>query len=298
MAAFAALVPMSKGGSSHRLADRLVALLREWDDDGKGTSSRRDVQMALQALGLYANAASVDGLFEEATLVLDGRLKYDALGRTLRRGAARVDKLKDRDARTRMAVVAYECDERAQLAAMDKSLRLKADAALQAVAARRAAALSSPGVTLSSATSLPRVSSLPTLGATGSTLPAAHSPPQAPRSVPERGRTKTFRKSDTITLRELQEPPPPKKAGVAAAAATAAPAAPGSPAAAAKAMMGGMGAWGKMRKASSAMSAFLPAEPPKKKTGPLKNFKIDHTSEVPVEAQARRRPLPRHPPHP
>ena len=76
---------MSKGGSSHRLADRLVALLREWDDDGTGTSSRRDVQMALQALGLYANAASVDGLFEEATLVLDGRLKYDALGRTLRR---------------------------------------------------------------------------------------------------------------------------------------------------------------------------------------------------------------------
>ena len=49
--AFAALVPLS-GESSHDLSDRLVSLLREWDDDGSCTASRRDVQMALTALGL------------------------------------------------------------------------------------------------------------------------------------------------------------------------------------------------------------------------------------------------------
>ena len=62
--AFAALVPLN-GETSHSLSDRLVSLLREWDDEGSCTASRRDVQMALTALGLRVDLESLDGLFEE-----------------------------------------------------------------------------------------------------------------------------------------------------------------------------------------------------------------------------------------
>ena len=109
--AFAALVPLS-GESSHDLSDRLVSLLREWDDDGSCTASRRDVQMALTALGLRVDLQSLDGLFEAMSSDGDGRLRYDALGRMLKQGAARVDHHRDLDKLERLKLVMHDVDAR------------------------------------------------------------------------------------------------------------------------------------------------------------------------------------------
>ena len=236
--AFAALVPLS-GESSHDLSDRLVSLLREWDDDGSCTASRRDVQMALTALGLRVDLESLDGLFE--AMSSDGRLRYDALGRLLKQGAARVDHYRDLDKIERLKLVMHDVDARlkavrADVAAMaaaaaidseltERSRRLVSTAAAQTARqlgakrpplahARTSPTACTPPSRAPAAAALAHACSLPSLvrspGEAGSST--AGSPP-APRSgspPPHRGRGRSYRKADMIRLSELRLPQVPR----------------------------------------------------------------------------------------
>ena len=236
--AFAALVPLS-GESSHDLSDRLVSLLREWDDDGSCTATRRDVQMALTALGLRVDLESLDGLFE--AMSSDGRLRYDALGRLLKQGAARVDHYRDLDKLERLKLVMHDVDARlkavrADVAAMaaaaaidseltERSRRLVSTAAAQTARqlgakrpplahARTSPTACTPPSRAPAAAALAHACSLPSLvRSPGEAGPSAGGSPPAPRSgspPPRRGRGRSYRKADMIRLSELRLPQVPR----------------------------------------------------------------------------------------
>ena len=241
--AFAALVPLS-GESSHDLSDRLVSLLREWDDDGSCTASRRDVQMALTALGLRVDLQSLDGLFEAMSSDSDGRLRYDALGRMLKQGAARVDHHRDLDKLERLKLVMHDVDARlkavrADVAAMaaaaaidseltERSRRLAASTAAAQTARQLGArrpplahartsptACRSPSPSRPAAAALAHACSLPSLvRPPGEAGPSAGGSPPALRSggspPPQRRRGRSYRKADMIRLSELRLPQVPR----------------------------------------------------------------------------------------
>ena len=296
--AFAALVPLT-GDSSHDLSDRLVSLLREWDDDGSCTASRRDVQMALTALGLRVDLQSLDGLFE--AMSSDGRLRYDALGRMLKQGAARVDHHRDLDKLERLKLVMHDVDARlkavrADVAAMaaaaaidseltERSRRLAASTAAAQTARQLGArrpplahartsptACRSPSPSRPAAAALAHACSLPSLvRPPGEAGPSAGGSPPALRSggspPPQRRRGRSYRKADMIRLSELRLPQVPRGSPPGAAGGT-----------------GIAGGWAAIRAVPSPSTQRALN---KKSSAMPRAFKVDMHSALSVEAQVR-----------
>ena len=316
--AFAALVPLN-GETSHSLSDRLVSLLREWDDEGSCTASRRDVQMALTALGLRVDLESLDGLFEEMSS--DGLLRIDALGRLLTQGAARVDHYRDLDRLERLKLVMHDVDARlkavradvaamAATAAIDSELMARSLRQTSNVGAKTArhvgvrpqlahactssTALSSraPAAVLARACSLPSLVRSP-----GEAGPSAAGLQPAPRSgspEPLRRKGKSYRKADMIRLSELRLPKvkhgSPPAAGVAASAAASAGAGvAGAKATAFNPTTGSPLGWGaaRLQVAPVGSSPSTQRALNRKNSAMPRSFKVDMNSTLSVEAQVR-----------
>ena len=69
-------------------AVRVVDLFREWDEDGDGTVSRKEFGKALRAMGVAAEKADYDALFDTFDADKSGVLEYSELNRALRRGGS------------------------------------------------------------------------------------------------------------------------------------------------------------------------------------------------------------------
>ena len=314
--AFVALVPLD-GESSHSLSDRLVSLLREWDDEGSCTASRRDVQMALTALGLRVDLESLDGLFEE--MGSDGRLRYDALGRLLKQGAARVDHFRDLDRLERLKLVMHDVDARlkavrADVAAMaataaidselmERSLRQASTMGTKTArhvrvrpqlthACTSLTASRAPAAVLAHACSLPSLVRSP--GEAGPSAGGSQPAPHSGSPEPLRRKGKSFRKTDMIRLSELRLPKvkhgsPPAAGAAASAAASAGAGAAGAKAAAFNSTTGSPLGWGAFRAVPVPVGS-----PPntqrainRKNSAMPRSFKVDMNSTLSVEAQVR-----------
>ena len=314
--AFVALVPLD-GESSHSLSDRLVSLLREWDDEGSCTASRRDVQMALTALGLRVDLESLDGLFEE--MGSDGRLRYDALGRLLKQGAARVDHFRDLDRLERLKLVMHDVDARlkavrADVAAMaataaidselmERSLRQTSTMGTKtarhvrvhpqlAHACTSLTASRAPAAVLAHACSLPSLVRSPGEAgpSAGGSQPAPHS--GSPQPLLRKG--KSFRKTDMIRLSELRLPKvkhgsPPAAGAAASTAASAGAGAAGAKAAAFNSTTGSPLGWGAFRAVPVPGGSSPNAQRAinRKNSAMPRSFKVDMNSNLSVEAQVR-----------
>ena len=69
-------------------AVRVVDLFREWDEDGDGTVSKKEFGKALRAMGVAAEKADYDALFDTFDADKSGVLEYSELNRALRRGGS------------------------------------------------------------------------------------------------------------------------------------------------------------------------------------------------------------------
>ena len=133
--AFVAIVSHTDA-TSRALTNDLVALLRAWDADGAndGTADKKDLRMALAAVGLRVSQGDLEALFRAFDPKGSGRICIAALNRWMQQGASRMDRVHGHGVRARVAAATSEVEERRRLV----EAAAAADGGLKSLLAERA----------------------------------------------------------------------------------------------------------------------------------------------------------------